>query len=208
MKNKNLDSIDLLKVILSIAVIAIHVNPFGRFGEIIFPICRIAVPIFFIISSYFLFNKLSNSSNPKEVIINFIKRNLKLYLFWFIVLLPITFMTREYYNYGFIEAIRKILIDFLLSSTFIASWYIMALLQSVLIVYILSKKIPDKVLLAFSMIIYLVCCLFSNYQNLLYGSSVLEFYNNNISPNIAIWNSFLVRISMDCNRQNVCKYSS
>ena len=75
MKNKNLDILDLVKVILSIIVVGIHINPFGEYSGLYYPICRIAVPLFFMISSYLLFSKLKNNSNSKEVLVKFVKRN-------------------------------------------------------------------------------------------------------------------------------------
>ena len=55
------------------------------------PWLRLAVPLFFLISAYLLAEKLKET--PKEdhwkVTWKYIKRNLYLYLFWMLVLLPI-----------------------------------------------------------------------------------------------------------------------
>lgn len=52
MQKRN-SAIDLLKFILSFLVVCIHVPFQGAFGEYFVVLCRIAVPLFFIISGYF-----------------------------------------------------------------------------------------------------------------------------------------------------------
>lgn len=51
---RNYDIFDLIKFILSIFIVSIHS---GIVPDIFIPIVRIAVPLFFIISSYLLFRK-------------------------------------------------------------------------------------------------------------------------------------------------------
>lgn len=86
---KNYDALDLLKFIMSIMVVAIHTR---LFEDVTFPWLRIAVPVFFMISSYFFFAKIRNTETvaQKSALLNFTKRNLQLYLFYFVLLLPIT----------------------------------------------------------------------------------------------------------------------
>lgn len=167
MKNKNLDILDLVKVILSIIVVGIHINPFGEYSGLYYPICRIAVPLFFMISSYLLFSKLKNNSNSKEVLVKFVKRNLKLYLFWLVLLFPIAYVYWEYYKYSFWDGILRFIKNFFFGSTFLASWYIMALIEGILIIYFLSKKFSNTLLLILSTFIYFICCLASNYYFIL-----------------------------------------
>lgn len=50
---RNYDSIDVAKFVLSILVVAIHVRPFDGYAVFFRPILRTAVPLFFLISSYF-----------------------------------------------------------------------------------------------------------------------------------------------------------
>lgn len=155
---KNNDIIDLVKFILAIIVVMIHINPFYKNKFIIYPICRIAVPIFFMISSYFFFK---NKTDLKK----FVTRNLKLYLFYFVLLFPIIFIEYKKYSGNFGIYIIK---NFFLGSTFPASWYIMALIIGITIIYIVSNKlnINNYITLIISFIIYIICCLNSNYANL------------------------------------------
>ena len=64
---KNYDIFDLTKYTLSIMVIAIHSC---LFPMILYPWLRLAIPLFFIISSFLLFIKINFSSkNEKNTII-------------------------------------------------------------------------------------------------------------------------------------------
>ena len=63
MKNKTYNGLDLLKFIMALFVVMIHVKP-NVHSEILTtvfnPILSIAVPIFFVLSSVLIFNKLTN----------------------------------------------------------------------------------------------------------------------------------------------------
>ena len=78
---------DYTKFIMAIMVLAIHS---ALLPELLYPWLRLAVPLFFIISSYFFFKKYRSAESGAErgkVIKKFLIRNLQLYSFWFIVLL-------------------------------------------------------------------------------------------------------------------------
>ena len=82
MSAKNYDVIDLMKLILCIFVVTLHVNPFEGGYNPPKPIDRIAVPIFFLISSYFFFSELIKKQNNREKnkqLCKYIIRNMKLY---------------------------------------------------------------------------------------------------------------------------------
>ncbi len=195
MKDKVNSIYDITKFILSITIVIIHS---GFLKNVLYPYLRIAVPLFFIISSYFLFKKVNKVKVEERPIIikNFIKRNMILYLFWFIVLLPVTLDIKRYFtDYSILKGLIILLRDYLFSSTFSASWFIMALIEGVIIVYLLTRKKDYKVYLWIFIIIYLVVTLFSSYKFIL-PKSLLDnkifyyFHLIMISP----WNSFLVSL--------------
>ncbi len=162
---KNYDAIDLLKFILSIMVVAIHT----RFlKEYTFPWLRLAVPLFFIISAYFFFKKIKDKSADiqKSALWNFTKRNLALYLFYFILFLPVTlYLKREVIARGIGYTVLIFLRDFLLGGTFRASWFIIANIIGVAIIYMLSKKLGNEIILLISFIIYAAVTVSSSYMN-------------------------------------------
>ncbi|MBP3706069.1 MAG: acyltransferase [Clostridia bacterium] len=163
-KNKNRNyTLDLLKFCLSLMVVAIHSNLFSR---TLYPWLRLAVPIFFIISSYLFFGKIKNIENQKEkskCLARYVKRNLILYLFWFVVLFPYTLMIRKYFSAGIMKGLYLMMRGFLLSDTFPASWYIQASIVAVSVVFFLSKKMNDSMLFAISATFYILTCFRSSY---------------------------------------------
>lgn len=182
MNNKiQYDIFDLIKFIMSIVVVAIHAHPLGEYHYSIYPWARIAVPTFFLISAYLFFLKYDmqdSDVNRYMQLKKFCIRNLKLYLFWFIVLLPITFYTKRYFAGGILKGLIQLFNDFLFSYTFRMSWYIMALILGVIIVCILTK-IPYGNLITFILGIVLnsLCCLLSNYAEVFTGlNSIFKIY--------------------------------
>ncbi len=155
---------DVLKFGLAILVVLIHTSQQGMFFR---PILRVAVPLFFLMTSYFFFAKqasLNTGDEKKKGLQKYVKRTLWLYAFWFVALLPLTIYYR---NWGGVNLI--ILRDFLLGSTFKASWFLMASLIDVILVWAMSRTINDKWLLAIGFLAYLLCCLSSNYYYLSIG---------------------------------------
>ena len=142
--------IDLLKFIMALAVVAIHVKPFetsSLLSSIFKPWTSAAVPVFFLISAFLLFNKverLSGGGQKRIAILNFTKRIGILYMVWFVIDLPYIIANKGYFtSYGVMESIGVFVKDLLLSATFPGSWFLSALVVSVLLVcglsYILGK---------------------------------------------------------------------
>lgn len=175
---KNMDILDFTKIILSLMVVAIHSN---LFPMILYPWVRLAVPLFFIISSYLLHLKINNSNEHerKMIIKHYIIRMLKLYMFWLIALLPITiYFRKDWFNNGIFSGLGYFILKFFLGSTFKASWYISASIIGTIIVDILSKKNNIKILLLFYILVYLLCCYCSGYVFFFSKSIVMNFFHN------------------------------
>ena len=116
MIKKSYDSkFDIIKFILSLFVVLVHTEVYTK---VLHPWIKITVPMFFIITSYFLFSKLKSETSvkkKKDIIKLFIVRNLKLYFFWFVLLIPLTLINHRNmeFNNGFItgfisNAIKKL----------------------------------------------------------------------------------------------------
>ena len=161
-------SIDWMKLILSFLVVAIHVNPLGNtYGYLLFPWVRVCVPLFFISSSYLLFEKAEKAVTDKEklhILFRFLKRNILLYAFWFVILFPATVLIKDFFSEGWIRGVKKIILCFFFSSTFKGSWYIMASMWAAVIVYWLGGGKKSRYLLLVSLILYGFCCLYSVYS--------------------------------------------
>lgn len=169
-QRKNLDSADVLKYVLSILIVATHTSLFEGY---ITPLVRIAVPAFFMISGYFFFGKINCCGSKTEQVAYLkksVKQNLKLYLFWFIVLLPLTLYIRGYHTMGIADGLLHLVRDFLFGSTFQSSWYITALITGFAIVLFLSWKLPQYALVIIGVVCYIPSLLSSNYEFLISSS--------------------------------------
>lgn len=166
-KPKGNDLIDLVKLILSFAIVAVHTSLFDPY---LYPWLRLAVPLFFMISSYFFFEKIKKCVSAKErlrALGSFALRNLKLYAFWFVVLFPINFFTRGWFDGGFFYGILNIVINLFIGSTFVASWFITALVIGTAIVFFLSRKLNNTLLLIIGALVFVAVCTRSSYMFLL-----------------------------------------
>lgn len=186
--SNHLDSIDVLKFVLALMVVLIHVNPFPECVNVfVMPVLRLAVPLFFVISAFFFFRKIdigegyssAEVGNAIKRAISFTKRNLMLYLFWFLVLLVPTLSLRKWFDHGILYGLLDASKSFLFGSTFIASWFIMALVISVWIVLLLSLVLGNRTLVMVTIPFFVLSCLMSNY-----GLSPL------VLPHIDILSSF------------------
>ena len=184
-QRKTIEILDVTKFVLAIMVVGIHT--LGKYG--IYPLFRIAVPLFFMISSYLFF-----SNSEKRGNIGFLKkfciRNLKLYCFWFIVLMPVFLPLGGYLTGNLLFNVFKLIIKVFFGSTFTASWYISALVIGMCFVFACDKfKIDYRIVLGFTFLIYVICCLNSNYRNLMADDSIIVMINR-IYPG-TIYNGFL-----------------
>lgn len=185
-KNKGLDILDLTKLILSFMVVAIHT---GLFSPYLYPWVRLAVPLFFMISSFLFFKKVNSCQHSKEkvqALKTFVVRNLKLYAFWFVVLFPISGFLRGWFEMDGEDAVVNIIINFFIGGTFVASWFISALLIGVIVIFIAHKNNMNNTLLfVIGVILYLLISIRSSYMfvfrdwtSMLYKVATYEAYMN------------------------------
>lgn len=180
---------DLVKAFLALLIVLIHtaLSANKNFEFIAAPIARLAVPIFFIFSGYFFFHKLEKvpQKDHLKTLLKSIRRDVQLYLFWFIVLLLPTIYYRSYFANGFWNGIKSILTGFVFSSTFIASWYIMALIIGIPIIYLLSKFLNTWFLLLIAWLINCIYVIITNYGASPIGINVTHFLHATDLPYIS-----------------------
>lgn len=185
-QRKEIDILDVAKFIMAIMVVGIHT--LGRYG--IYPLFRIAVPLFFMISSYLFFSNTEKRGNLKYLK-KFCIRNIKLYCFWFIVLMPIFLPMGGYLTGNLLFNAFKLIVKLFFGSTFAASWYISALVIGMCFVFVCDKeKMNYRIVFGVTFAIYVICCLNSNYRNLMADNSIIVMINR-IYPG-TIYNGFLV----------------
>ncbi len=133
----NYAALDYLKFFCAILVVVIHINPFNIFGSAIGfytvnTLPRIAVPVFFMISGYFLFSKLDNREKIKQYSIKVIR----LYAVYTLIYLPLIKAELSSRSDQLVF-LRKLL----LFRSFVHLWYLLTLFFSVLIISLLYNKL-------------------------------------------------------------------
>lgn len=176
-KNKlNYQNLDILKYIFAILIMILHLRPFINFSDqldLVFNniITRICVPIFFLITGYFVAKKEKENEN---YIKNYIEKMIPLYLIWSLLYLPIIIGTIVENLPTIQEYISKINVDFLLlivilvlllpiiiaislcyTGIYYHLWYFPAVIFSLLILKKWKEKWNIKYLLIISFILLL-----------------------------------------------------
>ena len=165
-ENKRLSNLDVLKAICAFLVICIHISYKDKLGNIVTPLCRIAVPIFFMITGFFYYK---TSKKPlkqiKKVFILIILSNLLYFVFEMILNGNPKIPSKE-------DIKNSLLYN---SSPFgFHLWYLNALLYVLIIVY-LADKIKIRKFLYFLIPVLLGV-------NLIYGEYSIALLNKNFDP--------------------------
>lgn len=183
-------AIDLTKFIASLFIVGLHSHVLASYGgtvDYIYQVfSRFAVPFFFISSSFFLYQKSSVQESNKAVF-QYARRILKMYLFWFIVYMPLIFYLRIYpliiENCAPLYILKNFIRELLFSSTFPGSWYLTASVWCAFILYYLSKYISLRLIFGISLLLYLLPLMSSAY----YGIAI---QNNFISKFILFYEEY------------------
>lgn len=171
MNNKQYPWIDRVKYLVSFLVLVIHFRPLSDFNSIIdFSsaqiVSRIAVPFFFISSGYFMgVNGLS-----KETVYHSFIRNLRLYIVWTLIYLPISFL---YY----MPIYKNILVNLTVLGVYYHLWFIPALIFSLAALYYLSQKFKPLTITLIAFLFFCVGVLGDAYYGLLPKGIFLEVMN-------------------------------
>ena len=161
----NYNFIDIMKFVMSICVVIIHrpifaneiANAVSRLS-----ICWISVPFFFVCSGFFFGKSMAANSSPKSFFKS-LKRVFFLYLIWTLIYFPMIYFLRYSgsipvadfkHIFGFALVFLR---DFFFDKSFIHFWYLSALIWTMPIVYLLTKKIKPGVLAVIS---FFICIIF------------------------------------------------
>ena len=176
-KKENLNSIDIAKLVAALFVVSIHMNPIepGLANDLIIGIfARLAVPFFYLTSSYLFFAKgnvgISN-------VTHYVKRLLILYTFWFVVNIPIMYIARidGCEHSSSVQILLILLRDFFLSNTYDGSYFIISLIECVPLVYFMSKYMKDIWLFVIGLLLFLFVSVCLDYYTYL-PPSLSDFF--------------------------------
>lgn len=172
----NYKNIDILKYICAILIIILHLRPFQNFSDqldLAFNniITRICVPMFFLITGYFIAKKEKRNSN---YIKDYIKKTIPLYLVWSAIYIPVIIayglqnisIINNYITtitipmYLLIPLIvlgipLALLVALIYTGVYYHLWYFPALILSLLVLSKWKKKFDIKYLLVISFFLLL-----------------------------------------------------
>ena len=164
-------SIDIIRLIATYLVVAIHISPFEKINpafDLFFTriLGRLAVPLFFMITGYYI---LSKSLKEIQTLKEYTKKILIIYFISILIYLPINFYTGSWQSMNIIDFLKEILID----GTFYHLWYFTALILALWLVYFLVKKLGNKKILAIVSFLYLIGLFGDSYYGFLNSSPLL-----------------------------------
>lgn len=160
------DAFDVAKFILALDILAVHSD---ILPSSISAIGFIAVPLFFMISSYLFFSKHDFTQVQQErnnIFKKFAIRNYALLLFWTIICFIPTYHIFHWNTLPIPKLIVTIATGLLFKGTFMASWFITSLVITTGLLILLSKKISNKIIFIFSFIFYALVCISTTYYTL------------------------------------------
>ena len=161
-ESRTYHSIDVAKLVAAFFVVAIHASFMSGVIHVVVIglLARMAVPFFFTVSAFFFFRKNGGTAQLRH----YLKRMGLLYVFWFIVELPMV-IERSFvmHDSGFWDDLVILLRNLVLNSTFRGSWFIMALMLAIPVVYYVGKRLSTGWALVLGLVFYVPLTLLSNY---------------------------------------------
>lgn len=163
-------SLDILKFFAAYLVVFIHADFKNSVSDILLAICRIAVPIFFMISGYFLYTK------DKEKTLTSIKKTLKLLIFSDLLYLLFEICKSLLVEQSINEIFKGILsvnfVIFNIGSIASHMWYVRAIIY-IYVIYIFIKKIrKDQFLLPLISTIFVLDVFLFKYHFILFDKII------------------------------------
>ncbi|MBR3909097.1 MAG: acyltransferase [Clostridia bacterium] len=200
------NSIDILKFIASFFVVMIHVSMFSDVNPylnlfITHGVARLAVPLYFLTSAFFFYKNNMNltGEEQKNSLLKYTKRMAILYVSWFVISLPMTVYNRFIYNgKPFLENLFLFIKSFFLTSTFSGSWFLVACIFSVWVLYfVLNKSFKDQnqvnwLIIGICCFVYLICVICSAYGKIFSIFGLENLYKKIVYLTAKPYNSIIV----------------
>ena len=167
-------NIDIWRFIVSFLIVAIHISPFDKISpefDFFFTriLGRIAVPLFLMITGYYI---LDGALKDKQVLVDYTKKILKIYLLCILLYLPINIYMGSFKNIDIITILKDVFIN----GTLYHLWYFPALIVGVWITYYLVKKLGRKKALIATILLYIIGVFGDSY----YGITIMNQITKNI----------------------------
>ncbi len=154
-------NIDIWRFVASLFVIAIHISPFEKINpniDFFFTriLGRIAVPLFLMITGYYILDKSLENKNYLKI---YTKKILKIYLLSMIIYFPVNIYMGKLENIHFIFLIKDVFVN----GTLYHLWYFPALIVGIWIVYYLIKNLTKRETFIIIIMLYILGLLGDSY---------------------------------------------
>lgn len=182
---KNFVAVDIAKLLFAFGVVGLHTGvllekSYGFYLHALF--FRLGVPYFFVCAGFFLGRK-TTQENKSNVLLNYIKKLLPMYLLWNLFYVPYSLYYSGALTWS--NLIRGIWYT-LTGRSMTVMWFIGCLIWCVLILLAIKNERKLPVILAFFIVLYDVGLLFNTYKFLLVGTRgefVLQWLTHMFSSN-------------------------
>ena len=164
-KNRNYTGIDYFRFVAALLVIAIHTSPllsYSEVGDYILTriIARIAVPLFFMISGFFMISRYIRNTDRLKA---FAKNTLQIYGVAIIIYIPIN-IYNDYFLRG--NLLPNIIKDLVFDGTFYHLWYLPAAVLGGTIAWYLVKRTDYTRAMVIAAILYIIGLLGDSYYGI------------------------------------------
>lgn len=163
--NRRINSIDIARLLAAILVVAIHTQAITWFSGYsngsIQILSRVAVPFFFCTSGYFLHKNYTNRGFP-AIAVTFWK-TVKLYFVLSLVYFTVVFLSVPALLH---ESKKWMLVDFLLNGSYYHLWYMVGIIYSIAMIYLICKLKLSKILLPLAIVCYVIGLLGTSYYGI------------------------------------------
>lgn len=150
---------DYFRLICAIGVVALHLDPFYDVNEYVdffigSFLARLCVPYFFLLSGFFLRDKLSDWSRLSK----YLKNLIKLYVVYTVVSFPMIFRSFKDNGKTMLEDAVFFLRNFFLVGSYGQLWYFLALIFAVAFLYVMTSKfkVSENTMIIIMIFLYLI----------------------------------------------------
>ncbi len=171
-------SLDSYRFMVALLIVAIHIYPLTSISENVdFAFsrifARIAVPIFLMITGYFVLEK---SLEDKKVLKKYTWKIAKIYVLSMLIYFPLNIYNHYFSNNNFLMILK----DILWNGTFYHLWYFPALLLGIWITYYLLKIKNKTIKISSFLLLYLLGLLGDSYYGFTENIPVLHSFYTHI----------------------------
>lgn len=171
--------LDIGKFICALLIISSHfASEWGNFSksvDMIFSIYIIAVPFFFAVSGFLLFNKIENTdaTQHKGILTKYLKKIVLMYLMWSVIY--IAFNVATFCKFGITsQEVVNYIHQCIVYSTYDTIWFLPALAVGVVMVYFMRKVLSFRNILILAVVFYILGMFGVTYSGVMAKSELLS----------------------------------